>query len=170
MENTQIWAHLKIILPSLTQNKHLWRCHVIIYLDCVISKNNFSTKNEVFRKPTKNLNMKCLKGHKSQRSPFEGDLLMYLSLFSPCICIYICRCFFVGLGMFSHHSDQMKVFRMSLCVPKSKGVWLTEWLSEWVWVTLSHIELSSDCVWTAKNITKGRTEEQTRGIEILGIW
>ena len=121
MENTQIWAHLKIILPSLTQNKHLWRCHVIIYLDCVISKNNFSTKNEVFRKPTKNL-----KGHKSQRSPFEGVLLMYLSLSSPCICIciciYICRCLFVGLYMFSHHSDQMKVFRMSLCVPKSKGV------------------------------------------------
>ena len=124
MENTQIWAHLKIILPSLTQNKHLWRCHVIIYLDCVISKNNFSTKNEVFRKPTKNLNMKCLKGHKSQRSPFEGVLLMYLSLTSPCICIciYICSCLFVGLDLFSHHSDQMKVFRMSLCVPKSKGV------------------------------------------------
>ena len=50
----QWWTLLQIILPSLTQNKHLWRFQTLlpwymIYLDCVMSKNHDLLQNKSLR-------------------------------------------------------------------------------------------------------------------------
>ena len=53
-----------------------------------------------------------------------SEMSTILEVFSQFIGHRHCLCLFVGQVMFSHHSDQMsqrpQVFRMSLCVPKSK--------------------------------------------------
>ena len=60
---------------------------------------------------------------------------------------YVGRLVFLGQVMSSHHSDQMsqrsKVYRVALCMSKSKGHSLSDS------VTRSPIEL----FWTAKNIS-----------------